>query len=53
MNIGLIMMICDECGCSENAFDETLGERVCVQCGLVLVQELFEETFFRLKLRKS
>lgn len=44
MNIGLIMMICDECGCSENTFDETLGERVCIQCGLVLVQELFEET---------
>lgn len=44
MNIGLIEMICDECGCSENIYDETLGERVCADCGLVLVQELFEET---------
>lgn len=37
-------MICDECGCTENNFDETLGERVCADCGLVLVQEIFEQT---------
>jgi len=44
MNIGLIGMKCDECGSRENTFDEILGERVCSDCGLVLVQEMFEET---------
>ena len=37
-------MICDECGCKEQTFDETLGEKVCADCGLVLVTEMFEET---------
>lgn len=37
-------MICEECSSKENYFDERLGERVCSECGLVLVQELFEET---------
>jgi len=44
MNIELITMICDECGCKENTFDENLGEKVCADCGLVLVSEMFEET---------
>lgn len=37
-------MICDECGCKENEYDEVLGEKVCKDCGLVLVTEMFEET---------
>jgi transcription initiation factor TFIIIB Brf1 subunit/transcription initiation factor TFIIB len=37
-------MICDECGCKENTFDDNLGEKVCADCGLVLVSEMFEET---------
>lgn len=40
----MINMMCDECKGTENTFDETLGERVCDNCGLVLVQEMFEET---------
>tara|TARA_R110000744_G_scaffold73087_3_gene146487 strand:+ start:2621 stop:3478 length:858 start_codon:yes stop_codon:yes gene_type:complete len=37
-------MKCDECNSNENEYDETLGERVCKDCGLVLVTEMFEET---------
>jgi transcription initiation factor TFIIIB Brf1 subunit/transcription initiation factor TFIIB len=37
------LMKCDECGSRENEFDEVMGERVCSNCGLVLVVE-FEET---------
>ena len=37
-------MICDECGCTENEYNEDMGERVCKDCGLVLVTEMFEET---------
>lgn len=44
MKIGLIGMKCEECGCLENYFDEVLGERVCSDCGLVLVTEIFEQT---------
>lgn len=44
MNIELIMMNCDECGSNDNYFDEIQGERICNECGLVLVQEMFEET---------
>ena len=44
MNIELMKMICDECGCTENEYDEVLGEKVCKDCGLVLVTEMFEET---------
>mgnify|MGYP003109477421 FL=1 len=38
------MMICDECGSNNNSFDEIQGERICNDCGLILVQEMFEET---------
>tara|TARA_R110000765_G_scaffold116972_3_gene210320 strand:- start:17 stop:898 length:882 start_codon:yes stop_codon:yes gene_type:complete len=45
MNIGLILMKkCYECKSEETEYDETLGETVCKDCGLVLVTELFEET---------
>ena len=37
-------MNCDECGSKDNYFDEIQGERICNECGLVLVQEMFEET---------
>lgn len=37
-------MICDECSSNDNYFDETQGERICNNCGLVLVSEMFEET---------
>ena len=39
----LILMKCNECGATENYFDERMGERVCSDCGLVLVQEIFEQ----------
>jgi transcription initiation factor TFIIIB Brf1 subunit/transcription initiation factor TFIIB len=47
MNTGLIGMRCEECGSRENTFDERMGERVCDDCGLVLVQEIFEQTTLR------
>ena len=37
-------MKCEECFSTENYFDERLGERVCSECGLVLITNLFEET---------
>ena len=37
-------MRCDECGSRQTSFDERLGERVCDDCGLVIVVEQFEET---------
>jgi transcription initiation factor TFIIIB Brf1 subunit/transcription initiation factor TFIIB len=37
-------MICDECHSKESEYNETMGERVCKDCGLVLVTEMFEET---------
>lgn len=44
MNIELILMRCEECGSNENEYNETLGEKICKDCGLVLVTEMFEET---------
>jgi len=38
------MMRCDECHSEETEYDEHLGEKVCKDCGLVLVTEMFEET---------
>lgn len=37
-------MNCEECGSSDNEFNEQMGERICSNCGLVLVTEMFEET---------
>ena len=37
-------MKCDECNSTDNYFDERMGERICSNCGLVLVTESFEET---------
>lgn len=37
-------MICDECGNNETEFNERLGETCCVECGLVIQTEMFEET---------
>lgn len=37
-------MKCIECKSEKNTFDERLGETVCLECGLVLVQNIFEET---------
>ncbi len=39
----LILMKCNECGATKNYFDERMGERICNDCGLVLVQEIFEQ----------
>ena len=44
MNIELILMKCEECGSRENQYDERMGEKICKDCGLVLVTEMFEET---------
>ena len=38
------MKICDECGSTETEYNEQLGETCCVECGLVIVTEMFEET---------
>jgi transcription initiation factor TFIIIB Brf1 subunit/transcription initiation factor TFIIB len=37
-------MKCNECGSTDNNYDERLGEHTCADCGLVLVTEMFEET---------
>ena len=34
-------MKCDECNSTDNYFDERMGERICSDCGLVLVTESF------------
>lgn len=44
MLIELILMNCDECGSNEQVYDEVMGERICKECGLVLVTEIFEQT---------
>ncbi len=44
MNIELILMKCKECGSTEITFDERLGEKCCVECGLVIITGMFEET---------
>jgi transcription initiation factor TFIIIB Brf1 subunit/transcription initiation factor TFIIB len=44
MNIELMKMVCNECGCTEYEYDENMGEKICKDCGLVLVTEMFEET---------
>jgi transcription initiation factor TFIIIB Brf1 subunit/transcription initiation factor TFIIB len=44
IKIELIGMKCDECNSVDNYFDERLGERVCSECGLVLITHMFEET---------
>lgn len=38
------MKKCDECGTIDSSFDETMGEHICNECGLVIVTEMFEET---------
>ena len=38
------MKICDECGSTETEYNEQLGETCCVECGLVIITEMFEET---------
>ena len=35
---------CKECGCVSFQYDDSLGESVCVDCGLVIVVNPFEET---------
>tara|TARA_R100000742_G_C4272316_1_gene91466 strand:- start:799 stop:1701 length:903 start_codon:yes stop_codon:yes gene_type:complete len=35
---------CIECESERNIFDERLGEKVCLDCGLVLVKNIFENT---------
>jgi len=35
---------CIECESERNMFDERLGEQVCLDCGLVLVKNIFEDT---------
>ena len=37
-------MSCSECGGIETEYNERIGETECVDCGLILVTELFEET---------
>ena len=37
------VMNCLECGSSNNNFDERIGEIVCIECGFVIVQNMFEE----------
>ena len=42
-------MKCIECNSNQNEYNERLGERVCSDCGLVLVVELFEQTVVQFK----
>lgn len=44
IKIKVMTMKCDECGSNNSKFDERMGERICQDCGLVLVTEMFEET---------
>ena len=44
MKIELMMMNCIECGSKVFHFDERLGEKCCSDCGLVIIDGLFEET---------
>jgi len=44
MNIELIKMKCLECGMNEFNFNEGLGETECVNCGLVVQSEPFEQS---------
>jgi len=37
-------MNCKECSGNQFTFDELLGEKVCDNCGLVIVEEIFERT---------
>tara|TARA_R100000900_G_scaffold68517_3_gene54547 strand:+ start:442 stop:1272 length:831 start_codon:yes stop_codon:yes gene_type:complete len=37
-------MSCVECGSSNFNFDERLGERICTNCGLVEITEIFEQS---------
>jgi len=37
-------MNCKECNSNQFTFDDLLGERVCDNCGLVIVEEIFEKT---------
>ena len=37
-------MICQECQSNEFEYDEVMGETACVDCGLIVITELFEET---------
>lgn len=37
-------MSCVECGSSNFNFDERLGERICINCGLVEITEIFEQS---------
>jgi transcription initiation factor TFIIIB Brf1 subunit/transcription initiation factor TFIIB len=40
-------MACIECGCEESEYNDRLGERLCLDCGLVLVVEPFEQSVSR------
>ena len=40
---------CEECGSRNNSFNESLGETVCDDCGLVLDVEIFEQTTLGIK----
>ena len=44
---------CFECKSDDLDYSERLGEIVCGSCGLVLVQQLLEETTFSAKLFSS
>jgi len=37
-------MVCPDCKSRNNQYDERMGERVCSDCGLVIVTEPFEQT---------
>ena len=38
------MKKCEECGTTNSTFDEEMGEHICNECGLVLIEEIFEQT---------
>lgn len=40
----MMEMVCPECKSNNKEFDERMGELVCLDCGLVLVTEAFEQS---------
>ena len=38
------MKKCDECGSNETEYNEQMGETCCLECGLVIITDMFEET---------
>lgn len=45
----MTMYICAECGSSESEYSDRFGEQVCIDCGLVIIIEPFEQGIIQFK----